>query len=61
MSLLENRIRFLKNSNYTVHFQASSVAQLEMLVLVRWRVATVTISLVVAVGTGKQDAGPLVK
>lgn len=61
MSLLENRTRFLKNSNYTVHFQASSVAQWEMLVLVRWRVATVTISLLVAVGTGKQDAGPLVK
>ena len=61
MSLLENRTRFLKNSNYTVHLQASSVSQWEMLVLVRWRVATVTISLLVAVGTGKQDAGPLVK
>lgn len=36
-SQLENRIQFLKNSNYTEHFQALSVAQWEMLVSVRWR------------------------
>lgn len=33
MSQLENRIQFLKNSNYMEHFQALSVPQLEILVL----------------------------
>lgn len=32
-SQLENRIQFLKNSNYMEHFQVWSVPQLEMLVL----------------------------
>lgn len=33
MSQLEDRIQFLKNSNYMEHFQALSVPQLEILVL----------------------------
>lgn len=33
VSHLENRIQFLKNSNYMENFQAWSVPQLEMLVL----------------------------